>query len=840
MTVLLRILYSNFLNAFSFSVSDKEKSNRFPMEGSMSYKFGSQTAILITCLAITTGNNGYALSVVDNQRPTPPTNLTAIASNPTTVNLTWTASKDNGGGRVMGYDIYRNGIKIKIDVTGTSFHDTQAQPGTQYHYRVDAFDNATPRNKSRKSNVAIITTPGSPTTKDVAGPTTPTNLTAIISSDNQVYLSWIASTDRGGGAVAGYDVYRNGTKLSANVTGTTYRDTTVTPETTYSYQVDAFDNAVPRNKSRKSTVALVTTTKTRVRQDTVGPTAPRNLRATAVSIDQVNLSWESSTDFGGGKVVGYDIWRDGIKVHANLTDTRFRDTDVQPDTQYSYQVDAFDNASPRNKSIKSNIATVITRANRPPIEDTDPPSSPPNLEGKAISHNKIVLLWTSSRDSGGGIVAGYRIYRNDSPVATVTDTSYSDQNLQANTSYRYQIIAFDDAQPTNNSPRSLLLTLRTLNTPPACSGITIRPSDDANAKIAAHDDGSTFCFTPGTHFLSGPIFPRANDQFIGEPGAILDGGHKITHAFFGAGGRKQRNVTIRGLIVQNFQTVFSNFKTRNAIKAGNFWTIENNEIRNNYDTGVHLGKGTKLRNNHIHHNGRYGITVGPGHKQNIVVDGNEIAYNNSRGLAWTRAGSSKVVGSSIGATGFTWINNWIHHNNGHGLHHDYNVGPNIEIAFNRIESNTGNGIAHEAAWGADIHNNVVINNGQKFRDRSCAHGGQIRLINSSNVTVHNNHVESTEGSNGICLNDFNSHVRDPASTTINKVKILRNTIKLVRSGQTGVTGSNSKRRNLAKNLFDRNTYFLPNPNTGVHWARSITRGEWQAKGQDSNSTFHSW
>ena len=268
--------------------------------------------------------------------------------------------------------------------------------------------------------------------------------------------------------------------------------------------------------------------------------------------------------------------------------------------------------------------------------------------------------------------------------------------------------------------------------------------------------------------------------------------------------------------------------------------MENNEIRNNYDTGIMIGKNTILRNNYIHHNGRYGLTVGPGLNQNILIDGNEIAYNNTRSLPWKTAGTAKVVGSDIGATGLRWINNWIHHNDGHGLHHDFNVGPNIEIAFNRIEGNEGGGIQHEASWGVDVHDNVFINNGREFRHKSCAHGGQIRLLNSSNVHIHANHVESTEVSNGICLTDANHGHRAPASTTIRNVRIVDNTIKLIGTGSTGLVGFNAEVDNRAKNFFNRNTYYVPDPILGRHWTGALTRGEWQATGQDPNSQFRAW
>lgn len=73
-------------------------------------------------------------------------------------------------------------------------------------------------------------------------PTAPTNLAAPTKTSSSVTLSWTASTSSLG--IAGYMVYRNGTNVTSNlVTGTSYTDTGLQPNTTYSYYVVAKDNA---------------------------------------------------------------------------------------------------------------------------------------------------------------------------------------------------------------------------------------------------------------------------------------------------------------------------------------------------------------------------------------------------------------------------------------------------------------------------------------------------------------------------------------------------------------------------------------------------------------------
>ena len=85
-------------------------------------------------------------------------------------------------------------------------------------------------------------------------------MTATALGTTQVDVSWDASTDVGGGVVAGYNVYRADVGLLATVTGTSYSDTTVVANTSYDYTVSAFDNATPANESAQSTPAANVTT----------------------------------------------------------------------------------------------------------------------------------------------------------------------------------------------------------------------------------------------------------------------------------------------------------------------------------------------------------------------------------------------------------------------------------------------------------------------------------------------------------------------------------------------------------------------------------------------------
>ncbi|MGE5529281.1 MAG: Ig-like domain-containing protein [Patescibacteria group bacterium] len=89
---------------------------------------------------------------------------------------------------------------------------------------------------------------------DTEPPTAPTNLTATAVSSSQIDLSWTASTDNVG--VAGYQVFRGGEQVGTSTT-TTFSDTGLSPGTTYSYYVKAYDAA--GNVSPQSNTAQATT-----------------------------------------------------------------------------------------------------------------------------------------------------------------------------------------------------------------------------------------------------------------------------------------------------------------------------------------------------------------------------------------------------------------------------------------------------------------------------------------------------------------------------------------------------------------------------------------------------
>jgi chitodextrinase len=187
----------------------------------------------------------------DKEAPTAPSNLQAKATAYNKVALTWSASTDNIG--VTGYIVYRNTVPVATLGNVASYTDT-VSANTAYSYKVQAVDKA--GNKSAASATAQVTTPTAP---DTQAPTAPGDVKVQAINKSQVNVTWSASTDNIG--VTGYDVYRARTGSTpakvATVTGTSYGDTGLTANTSYSYYVIAKDGS--GNQSQASATAEATT-----------------------------------------------------------------------------------------------------------------------------------------------------------------------------------------------------------------------------------------------------------------------------------------------------------------------------------------------------------------------------------------------------------------------------------------------------------------------------------------------------------------------------------------------------------------------------------------------------
>ncbi len=183
------------------------------------------------------------------------------------------------------------------------------------------------------------------TSSDTEAPTTPTNVAASNQTTTSFDVSWTASTDNV--AVTGYNVYVNNV-LTSQTANTTINIKNLTPNTSYSIQIEAKD--LINNKSPKSTAINVSTL-----ADTDAPTVPSNVVASNITGTTFKLTWNASTD--NTAVTGYDVYVDAT-FKASTTDVNYTVTGLTKSTTYAVSVLAKDAAN--NKSAQSTAVNVTT------------------------------------------------------------------------------------------------------------------------------------------------------------------------------------------------------------------------------------------------------------------------------------------------------------------------------------------------------------------------------------------------------------------------------------------------------------------------------------------------
>ena len=185
--------------------------------------------------------------------------------------------------------------------------------------------------------------------------------------------------------------------------------------------------------------------------DSIPPSVPTALAASAVTLNSFTLGWAASSDNVG--VAGYNVYRNGVKINtATNTTTSYSVTGLTPNTAYSITVSAVDAAG--NQSVQSTALNVTT------AKDATAPTVPTTLTATSVTATSFTLGWKASTDNVG--VSGYNIFLNglQTNAALNTTTSFNVTGLAANTTYAATVTAVDAAG--NQSAASTPLNVTTL------------------------------------------------------------------------------------------------------------------------------------------------------------------------------------------------------------------------------------------------------------------------------------------------------------------------------------------------------------------------------------------
>ena len=336
------------------------------------------------------------------------------------------------------------------------------------------------------NNVGVVKNAGpNGLSANLTPPTVPTSVSAAKSGARIIIVNWQASTDTGTG-VSGYHVYRNGSALpitSVEAAALSYADAGLSADTDYHYAVSAFDAANPSNESALSANSQTVRTDPAGTGDTLAPSVPQRLIATATSSSSVQLTWSASADeVGGSGLAGYRVFRDGKQVaEPGAAAVTYAEMGLSAGTSYIYTVQSFDNAG--NVSANSNLAPVST----PSGGDTVAPSVPQSLTATVQDATSIHLTWAASADNTGGSgLSGYRVFRGVVQVAQVGANVliFTDTGLNASTTYSYTVRAFDNTGNVSGASKAAAATT------PLPAGDTVAPSVPQSLSTAVQSASS--------------------------------------------------------------------------------------------------------------------------------------------------------------------------------------------------------------------------------------------------------------------------------------------------------------------------------------------------------------
>ncbi|MBI3911135.1 MAG: fibronectin type III domain-containing protein [Armatimonadetes bacterium] len=363
--------------------------------------------------------------------PLPPSDLAVTNFTETTVGLAWEDNSNNE----TAFEIERkqeDGDFVLAGSVGSNivtFLDTQLISSTIYTYRVRAVN--ADGTSAYSNQVTVTTLP--------EAPAAPTNLIVTAVDRTRLKLDWTDNSNN----EAEFRIERLGAggtfsllaSVAANVT--TYIDTGLTPNTTYTYRVLASNlggDSATSNEASGTTLPNPPSF------------APTDLMATAVSSTQIDLDWTDTNP----DAIGFKVERRTAGTTFRLirilvgSDTTFSDTGLATETTYFYRVRAYNVSGDGPYSNEANATTLA-----------GPPAIPTDLSAVSVSTSQIDLAWTdTSADETGFKIESSADGATFATLATVpaNQTTYSDTGLAPDTARWYRVRttrAGTDSEPSN-------------------------------------------------------------------------------------------------------------------------------------------------------------------------------------------------------------------------------------------------------------------------------------------------------------------------------------------------------------------------------------------------------
>ena len=368
----------------------------------------------------TGGNSEYIIESATTlpSIPVAPSGLSATVSG-LNITLNWLDNANNEDGYKLERSLYGSKTFEEIAMLSsnvTTYEDTDLPSGTEYEYRVRAYNIA---GNSTYSNIIQVTTMNAPDAP----------LEFVGFADNQngyIEFMWSDLTDE-----TGYILERSsdgGSTWSelANIAADefSYKDYTATPGVSYSYRIKGYNAVGDGAYSSVLELGLPGV-----------PDAPTNLTATTAGSTQINLTWtDNSNDEVGFKLqisLDQSTWNTIYTSQAG--ETSYSNTGLNSTTTYYYRVFAYNDIGNSDYSNIGNAKTFL--------------SAPINLTATVPTGLYVELNWTNTDAS----TVGYEIERKAGSsmtwiqiaTTTVNKTTYDDENVISGVNYDYRVRSYN-------------------------------------------------------------------------------------------------------------------------------------------------------------------------------------------------------------------------------------------------------------------------------------------------------------------------------------------------------------------------------------------------------------
>jgi len=295
-----------------------------------------------------------------------------------------------------------------------------------------------------------------------APPGVPSGLAASDVSGSGASVSWIAAAP-GGLPVAGYRVYRDGATVGQTAQ-TSMRLSGLSAGHVYEITVAAVDSA---GREGPQTAPL------RLSTSHTPPEGPSELGALRVEDTSATLAWNAGAA-NEGTLVGYELFKDGSAVGVFHGQTAT--VALASERSYVFTVRALD--SQGSLSAPAPNLTVLTTHT--------PPSTPAGLRAAGVTSNSLTLSWTPSTPVSGEIV-GYRVFRDEVPVAETPGPSFTLAGLAPSTRYSITVTAVDSLGAVSAPTEPLAVqTAEPVPTHGSAQAFLLASTDQSFSDLEAH------------------------------------------------------------------------------------------------------------------------------------------------------------------------------------------------------------------------------------------------------------------------------------------------------------------------------------------------------------------